>query len=40
MCSSPLSPNYRFHDAKVTISIFSTNIFLIFLAFFFHFLVL
>lgn len=40
MCSSPLSPNYRFHIAKVTISIFSTNNFLFIFAFFFHFLVL
>ena len=39
MCSSPLSPNYRFHIAKVTISIFSTNNFLFYFAFFFHFLV-
>ena len=38
MCSSPLSPNYRFHIAKVTISIFSTNNFLFFLSFLFHFL--
>ena len=38
MCSSTLSPNYRFHIAKVIISIFSTNNFLFFLSFLFHFL--